>query len=225
MNLLIQIFSQSFNSFALIRFVIKDNWTMIYTCIYLKLYAVVYCTNMSAGKNKMQDNYPPINIYPSRWLKYPNKPAKESRKTKRHFSDRKDHLDFLFQFCTAYGDQGEERDGMTDEEKARDQHRLAQLTLTPKQVVKNRQKMQDVAFDNLSAIMEEENYRKAQQEQKRHARAAEKDKAIEAERKKQMREKRKEVVEMRNFNAHMMEKKRQRDQWEKQIRNDWVVSY
>lgn len=188
---------------------------------------------MAAEKNKPQDNYPPVTIYNSRWLKYPNKPIKELRRKKRPFNDRKEYQDVISQVFNAYKDeekhQEQEREEMKREEEkeAREakekEKKLIRITLNPKQVVKNRQRMQQIAFDHLAAIREEEEYRTNQREHKRHARAAEKDKAVEADRKKRVEDKRAAVVEMKNFNAYMEEKKRQQDLWDRHTRHDWVV--
>lgn len=111
-----------------------------------------------------------------------------------------------------------------DEEKeAQDEQEVTQLAINPKQIIKNRQKRQQVAFHRLAAILEEEETQKAQKEQRRHAQAVEKERATEAERKKQMGEKKEAMAEMKKFNTYIEEKKRQRDLWEKQIRNDWIV--
>lgn len=185
---------------------------------------------MSARKTKTPANYLltpanyPVTIYQNRWLKYPNKPLKETRRKERHVSDAKDHHDFLTQCYTArkYAESGQEM--KRDEEKeAQDEQEAIQLAINPKQIIKNRQKRQQVAFDNLAAILEEEETQKAQKEQRRHAQAVEKERAKEAERKKEMREKKEAMVEMQKFNMYIEEKKRQRDLWEKQIRNDWIV--
>lgn len=181
----------------------------------------VYYQNMSARKTKTPANYPPVTIYQSRWLKYPNKLLKESR---RKESDARDHQDFFIQCYTACknGEPGQEM--KRDEEKeAQDEQEAIQLAINPKQIIKNRQKRQQAAYDHLAAILEEEETQKAQKEQRRHAQAVEKERATEAERKKQMGEKKEAMVEMRKFNTYIEEKKRQRDLWEKQIRNDWIV--
>lgn len=188
---------------------------------------------MAAEKSKMQDNYPPVTVYNSRWLKYPNKPLKELRRKKRHFSDRKEYQEVISQVFNAYKDeeqyQEQEREEMKREEEreARDakekEKKLMRITLNPKQVVKNRQKMQQMAYDHLAAMMEEEEQRTVERVHKRHARAAVKDKAVEADRRKRLEGKRAAVVEMRNYNAYMEEKKRQQDLWDRKIRHDWVV--
>lgn len=188
---------------------------------------------MAAEKNKAQDNYPPVTIYNSRWLKYPNKPVKEKRRKKRHFNDRKEYEEVISQVFNAYKDeeqhQEQEREDLKREEEkeAREakekEMKLLRITLNPKQVVKNRQKMQQIAFDHLAVIREEEEHRTVEREHKRHARATEKDKVVEADRKKRLEDKRASVVEMKNFNAYMEEKKRQQDLWDKHTRHDWVV--
>lgn len=184
----------------------------------------VYYQNMSARKTKTPANYLPVTIYQSRWLNYPNNPLKEQRRKKRQGSDAKDHEDFFAQFYTAckYGEP--EQELKRDEGKeAHDEQDVSQLAINPKQIIKNRQKRQQVAFHHLAAIMEKEETQKAQKEQRRHAQAMEKERATEAEKKKQMGEKKESMAEMKKFNTYIEEKKRQRDLWEKQIRNDWVV--
>lgn len=188
---------------------------------------------MAAEKNRTQDNYPPVTVYNSRWLKYPNKPLKELRRKKRPISDRKEYQEVISQVFNAYKDEEqhqeqEREETKRDEEKeAREakekEKKLIRITLNPKQVVKNRQKMQQIAFDHLAAIREEEEHRTAERLLKRHARAAEKDRAVEADRRKRIEEKRAAVVEMKHYNAYMEEKKRQQDLWDKQTRYDWVV--
>lgn len=188
---------------------------------------------MAAEKNKTQDNYPPVTIYNSRWLKYPNKPIKELRRKKRHFSDRKEYQEVISQVFNAYKEeeqhQEQEREEIKREEEkeAREakekEKKLIRISLNPKQVVINRQKMQQIAFNHLAAIREEEEHRTAQRDHKRHARAAEKDKVVEANRRKRIEDKRVAVVEMKTYNAYLEEKKRQQDLWDKQTRRDWVV--
>lgn len=179
---------------------------------------------MSARKTKTPANYPPVTIYQSRWLNHPNNPLKESKRKKRQGNDAKDHEDFFAQFYAAckYGEPGQ--DLKRDEEKeAHNEQDVLQLAINPKQIIKSRQKRQQVAFHHLAAILEEEEAQKAQKEQRRHAQAVEKERAAEAEKKKQMGEKKEATAEMRKFNMYIEEKKRQRDLWEKQIRNDWIV--
>lgn len=188
---------------------------------------------MAAEKSKTEDNYPPVTIYNSRWLKYPNKPHKESRKKKRYFSDKKDYKDVISQVFTAYKEeekhQEKEREELRKEEEreAREakekEKKLVRITLNPKLIVKNRQKMQEIAYDHLAAIKEEVEHRTTQREHKRHARAAEKDKVVEANKKQRIEETRAAVLEMRHYNVYLEEKKRQKDEWEKQTRHDWVV--
>lgn len=188
---------------------------------------------MAAEKNKMQDNYLPVTVYNSRWLKYPNKPLKELRRKKRHFSNRKEYQEVISQVFNAYKNeeqhQEQEREAMKKEEEkeAREakekEKKQMRITLNPKQVVKNREKMQQIAFDHLAAIREEEEHSTAERVHKRHARAAEKDMAVEADRRKRLEDKRAAVVEMKNYNAYMEEKKRQQDLWDRHTRHDWVV--
>lgn len=205
----------------MIRFVIYKN-KLIYIHIVVVILQAVCYQNMSARKTKTPANYPPVTIYQSRWLKYPNNPLKESRKKKRQVSDAKDHQDFFTQFYTAckYGEPGQEK---KREEEKEDEQEVLELAINPKQIIKNRQKRQQVAFHHLAAILEKEETQKAQKEQRRHAQAVEKERATEAERKKQMGEKKEAMAEMKQFNTYIEEKKRQRDLWEKQIRNDWIV--
>lgn len=185
---------------------------------------------MATEKNTQ--DYPPVTIYNSRWLKYPNKPLKEMRKKKRHYSDKKDYQEVISQVFNTYKEeqhQEQEREELRKEEekKAREvkekENKLIRIILNPKQVVKNRQKMQQIAFDHLAAIREEEELRTTQRVHNRHARAAEKDKVVEANRRKRIEEKRAAVVEMKNYNAYLEEKKRQKDLWDRQTRHDWVV--
>lgn len=188
---------------------------------------------MAAKKNKTQDNYPLVIAYNSRWLKYPNKPLKEQTRKKRQHSDRKNYQEVISQVFNAYKEeeqhQEKEREEVRkeEEEKAREakekEKKLIRKSLNPKQVVKNRQKMQQIAFDHLAAIREEEERRTAQRDHQRHARDLEKDKAVEANRKKRTEEKRATMVEMTNYNMYLEEKKRQQDLWDRHTRHDWVV--
>lgn len=177
---------------------------------------------MSARETKTAANYPPVTIYQSRWLKYPNKLLKESKRRERHVSDARGHQDFFTQsfYACKYGEPGQE---MKRDEGKEAQDEQFQLSINPKNIIKDRQKRQQVAYDRLAAILEQEETQKAQREQRRHAQAVEKERATEAERKKQMAEKKEAMVEMRKFNTYLGERKRQRDLWEKQIRNDWIV--
>lgn len=179
---------------------------------------------MSARKTKTPANYPPVTIYQSRWLKYPNSPLKESRKKKRQVNDAKDHQEFFTQFYTAckHGEAGQERK-RGEEKEAPVEQEVVQLAINPKQIIRNRQKRQQVAFHHLAAILEQEETQKAQKEHRRHAQAVEKERATEAERKKQLGEKKEAMLEMKSFNTYIEERKRQRDLWQKQIRNDWIV--
>lgn len=197
---------------------------MTYIHTVVGILQAVYYRNMSAKKPKTPANYPPVTIYQSRWLKYPNTPLKESRKKKRQASDAKDHQDFFAQFYTAckYGESQQEIKREVEKE-ARDEPEVMQLATNPKQMIRNRQKRQQVAFHHLAAILEKEESQKAQKEQRRHAQAVEKERATEAERKKQMGEQKEAMVEMKRFNTYIEEKKRQRDLWERKIRNDWIV--
>ena len=146
--------------------------------------------------------------------------------------DNKEYREIITKALLLYKDQDQEdqereQRKVEDEAKARqaceEERKRIESSLNSKHALKNREKMQQIAFDHLAAIRREEEKHVAQLERSRHARDAEKDEAEEAEKREEEEEKRAALVKNRKYNVFLREVKSQQNLQEKKTRCDWVV--